>query len=466
MILPVILAGGYGERLWPLSRELQPKQFLALNSTNTLLQETLLRLPQDQDFLPALIICQEEHRFLVAEQLRQQQITTSGIILEPMAKNTALAISVAALWAKQHDMEVTLLILPADHVIKEQAQFQQAIFQAIEVANRGYLVTFGILPTYAETGYGYISSGSGIAETLGLQIVAFTEKPDINKAQELIKAKTTFWNSGMFMFKSEVFLAELTCYQPKLLTIAKQALELQSKDLDFTRLPAAPYALADNIAIDHAIMEKTKRAAVVPLSANWCDIGNWYALWQQIAKKDQDNNAINGDVIALDTKDCLINAGEQLVATIGVQNLIITATKDAVLVAKHDKVQRVKEIVKLLKTNNAIQAIQPCRVVRPWGWFEIISQGTRFQVKRLVLTCEQSISLQLHHHRSEHWIVVKGTAKITKDQEEFLLAENQSVYIPVGVKHRLANVGKISLEIIEVQVGSYLGEDDIVRFSA
>ena len=464
MILPIILAGGAGERLWPLSRELYPKQFLALSSTNSLLQDSLLRLPQDPTSIaPALIVCQEEHRFLVAEQLRQKNIATSGIILEPMLKNTALAISVAAIWAQRlPQADPLLLVMPADHALEDHAAFQQTIVDATVLAEQGLLVTFGVTPTYAETGYGYITKGAAIAGSAGFKVAAFLEKPNASTAGALIAANTTLWNSGMFMFKCSSFLAELQLYQTAIYETAMQAVDNYQQDLDFIRLTKKFYQQAASISVDHAIMERTTQAAVVPLTAQWCDIGNWHALWQHRAK-DPDNNVIFGEPITLDTNNCLIDARENLVATIGVHNLIITATKDAILIADQSKAQQVKDVVHLLKQRDPKLTHQPSKVARPWGWFESLAIEARFQVKRIMIDVGKSLSLQLHHHRSEHWVVVKGTARITKGEEVFLLTENQSTYIPLGTKHRLENIGALALEIIEIQSGSYLGEDDIVR---
>ena len=463
MILPVILAGGSGDRLWPLSRKSCPKQFLALlGHEKSLFQETIKRLPSSDSFLPPLIVCHEDYRFLVAEQLRQINVKPSTIILESSANNTAPAIALAAKWSIEHHKDAQLLILPADHLISDLSQFYQSIATAESLATQQYLVTFGIRPTRPETGYGYIKYTNQIQDTKAFNVEKFTEKPDLKTAEQFIAKQNYLWNSGMFLINAKVYLTELKAFQPTIFKHVQSALNSTQQDLDFIRPDAAHYNNCPKLSIDYAIMEKTQKAAVVPFEAKWSDIGSWQAIWEE-GDKDHQGNHIQGDVMLEQTTNCLIDARARFVGALGLEDMVIVETADAVLVASKDQSQNIKQLVSRLKDRNAKIAIQHRQVMRPWGWFESISEGERFQVKRIVVTPGKSLSLQLHHHRSEHWVVVKGSAKVLRGDQTFFLSENESTYIPVGTKHQLSNVGKIPLEIIEVQSGSYLGEDDIVR---
>lgn len=458
MICPVILSGGSGSRLWPLSRELYPKQFLPLAGSSTMLQQTLQRLDGLPNLLAPLVVCNEEHRFLVAEQLRQIGVTPEAILLEPVGRNTAPAIAVAALQAVAGGADPLLLILPADHVIPDTSSLQQAILTAAAGASAGQLVTFGILPTAPETGYGYIRA-RGVGELLPVQ--AFVEKPDQRTAAAYLASGEYYWNSGMFLFRASRYLQELQHFAPDILSACTAALAAGKRDSDFIRLDAAAFAACRSESIDYAIMEKTA-AVVVPLAAGWNDLGSWSSLWD-VAAKDASANAVFGDVTVIDSRNSYLYAESRYLAAIGVDDLIIVETADAVLVAKRDQAQQVKEIVAELKRNGRSEALLHRKVHRPWGCYEAIDAAERYQVKRITVNPGASLSLQMHHHRAEHWIVVKGTARVTCANAEIVLSENQSTYIPLGTVHRLENPGKIPLELIEVQSGSYLGEDDIVR---
>lgn len=462
LILPVILAGGSGERLWPLSRLTQPKQFINLLGTQlSLFQATVQRVSKPQNFLPPLVICHEEHRFLVAEQMRQIDVTPSSIILEPIAKNTAPAIAIAAHWAQIHAPRALLLILPADHYLPDHAAFAAAVTQGISYADNGKIVTFGVPATRPETGYGYIEQGAKLAEQC-YSIKRFIEKPNHATATKMLNPNF-YWNSGMFLFSSHCLLQELQRWQPDIFSITLQALHNCVTDLEFTRLCKKDYAACLSIAIDYAVMEKTNDAIVVALNCTWSDVGSWHAVWEHVPK-DAQNNAVVGEVILQDTHNCLISARDRLVTAVDVADLAIIETNDAVLVTKRDNSQGLKSLVASLK-DRAHPAAQAHRAVnRPWGYFDSLIKGARFQVKLLVIQPGKSISLQLHHQRSEHWVVVKGKAKVIRGSEEFTLNENESTYIAIGMQHKLANIGKIPLEVIEVQCGNYLGEDDIVRF--
>ncbi|GAW96954.1 MULTISPECIES: mannose-1-phosphate guanylyltransferase/mannose-6-phosphate isomerase [Colwellia] len=472
MILPVIMSGGSGSRLWPLSRALHPKQFLPLITKNTLLQETINRL--DGDFLgdkclDPIIICNNEHRFLVAEQLRQNNSKASRIILEPMGKNTAPAITLAALAALDDGDDPILLVLAADHVIKNIEAFQQAIVSASIFAEQGKLVTFGIVPTHAETGYGYIKQGSLLTanneqvNATSYTVASFVEKPDLAIAEEYLASGDYLWNSGMFMFKASRYLEELAIFSPEILAVCKEAYSNKTHDLDFTRISADIFKQCPEDSIDYAVMEHTEHAVVVPLDAEWSDVGSFSSLWE-VSEKDEQGNVSQGDVISQSTTNCYINAENRLVTTVGVDNLVIVETKDAILVAHKDKVQDVKSIVNILKAENRYEYKHQREVYRPWGKYDSLDIGERDQVKRITVKPGAKLSVQMHHHRSEHWIVVSGTAKVTNGDKTFLLTENESTYIPLGQIHALENPGVLPLELIEVQTGSYLGEDDIVRF--
>jgi mannose-1-phosphate guanylyltransferase/mannose-6-phosphate isomerase len=459
-MIPVVLSGGSGTRLWPYSRSLHPKQFLPLASELTMLQETLGRLKGSIVDARPMVVCNNDHRFMVAEQTRMLGIQASAIILEPAARNTAPAVALAALQAMANGDDPVLLILPADHVIIDCDAFHRAIMAAEKAAMANLLVTFGIVPTQPETGYGYIrAQGEGEARP----VKEFVEKPDLATAQAYVASGEYFWNSGMFAFKASVFLAELGKYAPDILSSCQQAMAEALQDLDFIRVGAAAFAACPDNSIDYAVMEKTDKAVVIALDASWSDVGSWSALWE-IATKDSDGNACRGDVLVHDSRDNYIQSDRKLIATIGIDNLVIVETDDSILVASKDKVQDVKVIVSALKAKNRKETQLHRKVYRPWGYYDSIDQGERFQVKRIVVSPGQKLSLQKHHHRAEHWIVVSGTALVTRGDEEILLAENQSTYIPLGVKHRLENPGSIPLEMIEIQSGSYLGEDDIVRY--
>jgi len=458
MITPVIMAGGSGSRLWPLSRSLYPKQFLALNGHGTMLQQTLERLSGLAVEQP-VVICNEEHRFIVAEQLRE--INKSGaIILEPVGRNTAPAIALAAkivLDAK----DSLILILAADHVIQNDAAFVESVEKAIPLAEAGKLVTFGIVPTEAHTGYGYIKRGEPFND--GYQVDAFVEKPNADTANEYLAGKEHYWNSGMFLMKASRYLEELNEFSPDIYQACESALANTSQDADFIRIDKVSFENCPDESVDYAVMEKTEDAVVVPLNAGWSDIGSWSALWD-VNNKDADGNAVIGDSILHETTNSLIQGGERLIATVGVDNLVIVDTKDALLVSSKDKVQEVKKIVEQLKAEGRDEFKNHREVYRPWGKYDSVDTGTRYQVKRITVKPGEKLSIQMHHHRAEHWIVVSGTAKVTNGDKTFLVTENESTYIPIGVIHALENPGVLPLEIIEVQSGTYLGEDDIVRF--
>ena len=463
MLIPVILSGGSGTRLWPLSRELYPKQLLPLTGARTLLQQTVARVEGVTGVGAPIVVCNESHRFMVAEQLREMKVAPQAIILEPVARNTAPAVAVAALVAsaQRADSSAVLLVLPADHVIRDVAAFQAAIEQGRAAAEAGQLVTFGIVPDRAETGYGYIRRTNGDGPAFA--VAEFVEKPDYASAVRYVQSGEYYWNSGMFMFRADAFLSELEAYAPAILAACESAVAAASRDLDFTRLPTAEFAASPSDSIDYAVMEKTRAAVVVPLDAGWSDVGSWSALQDALPQDDQ-GNVTAGDVIQEGAEGCYLHSTSRLVAAVGLKDHVVVETKDAVLVAPREKVQDVKALVAQLKAQGRYETSLHREVFRPWGSYDSIDHGERFQVKRLVVKPGASMSLQLHHHRAEHWIVVSGTARITRGEESFLLGENESTFIPMGTKHRIENPGKVTLHIIEVQSGSYLGEDDIVRF--
>jgi mannose-1-phosphate guanylyltransferase/mannose-6-phosphate isomerase len=460
-LVPVILSGGAGTRLWPLSRELYPKQLLPLVGEHTMLQETLLRL-EGLKLAAPIVVCNEAHRFLVAEQLRLIKQQAQAIILEPTGRNTAPAIALAAHAALKTAGEgALLLVLPADHVIRDVAAFRAAVQGAVATASAGSLATFGVVPVAPETGYGYIRRGDAVGAAF--RIAQFVEKPDAARAAQFLASGDYYWNSGMFLFGAGRYLAELARLAPDIAAACEQAVQGASHDLDFTRVDAKAFAACRSESIDYAVMEKTTEAVVVPLDAGWSDVGSWSSL-QAACKADGDGNVLQGDVLAEDTQGCYIYAGSRLVATVGLRDHIVVETKDALLVAPRDKAQEVKAVVNRLKAQGRGEHLLHREVFRPWGSYDSLDNGERFQVKRLTVRPGAVLSLQLHHHRAEHWVVVSGTARITRGEEVFLLEENQSTYIPIGVRHRVENPGKIALHIIEVQSGGYLGEDDIVRF--
>ena len=463
-ILPVILSGGSGTRLWPLSRESHPKQFLPLLGDRSLLQMTWLRLRGLAGMGAPLVVANEEHRFLVAEQLRQVDAEPAALILEPVGRNTAPAIAVAALRAMADGADPVLLVLPSDHVIADEAGFRAAILQVLPAAEAGELVTFGIVPTAPETGYGYIRAAAGAGHAGGVRVVQrFVEKPDAGTAAQYLASGEYFWNSGMFAFRASRYLEELQRTRPQMVAAARESLDKATVDADFLRLDKAAFSASPSDSIDYAVMESTGRAAVLPIDVGWNDVGSWSALWS-VVDQDGAGNAHRGDVIARDCRNTLAMSDKRLVALIGLDDVVVVDTDDALLVARRDRVQEVKEIVSTLKQAKRPQATWHRKVYRPWGSYDGIDSGERFQVKRIIVKPGASLSLQMHHHRAEHWIVVKGTARVTCGEKVFLLAENESTYIPLGSKHRLENPGKQPLELIEVQSGSYLGEDDIVRF--
>jgi mannose-1-phosphate guanylyltransferase/mannose-6-phosphate isomerase len=469
MLTPLILSGGSGTRLWPLSREMYPKQLLPLIGKRSMLQETVARLSGLPDLAAPIVVCNENHRFVVAEQMREHGTTPQAIVLEPVGRNTAPAVAVAALVALDrarrskggNDADPILLVLPADHVIRDVAAFQSAVVSGSAAAAEGKLVTFGIVPNRAETGYGYIRRAPGDGPTYPVQ--QFVEKPDAATAQSYVESGEYYWNSGMFMFRARVFLAELKRHAPAMLSACEDAIAAATRDLDFTRLAGEAFGACPSDSIDYAVMEKTDSAVVVPLDAGWSDVGSWSALQDALPRDDQ-GNVVTGDVLVEDSSGCYLHSTSRLIGAVGLRDHVVVETKDAVLVAPRDRVQDVKTLVTQLKAQGRYESALHREVFRPWGSYDSIDHGDRFQVKRLVVRPGATMSLQLHHHRAEHWIVVSGTARITRGEETFLLGENESTYIPVGTKHRIANPGKVMLHIIEVQSGSYLGEDDIVRF--
>jgi len=462
MIVPVILSGGSGTRLWPLSRELYPKQLLSLTSEKTMLQETLCRLDGLPEMGSPVVICNHEHRFLVAEQMRQIDAQPSAILLEPVGRNTAPAVAMAALSLSASGEDPLMLVLPADHVIVDHAALHAAIAAGCTAAESGSLVTFGIVPTNAETGYGYIRRGMGHDD--GTYTVAeFVEKPDLVTATSYLESGDYLWNSGMFLFRTSSYLEELRHHAPDIHAACQAVHAALQADLDFLRMDAELFAACPSDSIDYAVMEKTERAALVPLDAGWSDVGSWSALWE-IGARDTAGNVVHGDVLLQDSADSYLYSSGRILAAVGVRNHVVVETADAVLVAHKDKVQDVKAIVEQLRQQGRSEVLLHRRVNRPWGAYEGVDRGERFQVKRITVNPGAKLSSQMHHHRAEHWVVVKGTARVTNGDRVLTLAENESTYIPVGEVHCLENPGKIPLEIIEVQTGGYLGEDDIVRF--
>lgn len=491
MIIPLVLAGGSGTRLWPLSRELFPKQLLNLTDDHSMLQNTILRLSGLDSVSPPLVICNEEHRFMVAEQLRAVNIKPLSIVLEPMGKNTAPAIAVGAIKALELFSDPVLLVLPADHVIRNLQEFHAAIELGCKYAEKiidmpdqydamspesnkkieqGNLITFGVVPDGPETGYGYIKKGKDLeyasesdAKNCASTIDRFVEKPDRDTAIGYVESKQYFWNSGMFMFKASQILRELKIHEPDMLDACIDSVKNGKEDLDFFRLERSSFAKSRSESIDYAVMEKTDKGVIIPLSAGWNDLGSWDALWQT-GNKDENQNVVRGDVLLSDVKNCYLHAQSRLIAAVGLEDHVVVETKDAVFVASRDQVQDVKKLVAQLKNGDRGEAVYHSKVFRPWGSYETIDIEPRFQVKRITVKPGAKLSLQKHFHRAEHWTVVSGTAFVTKDDDEIMLTENESTYIPLGTKHRLENPGKIPLELIEVQSGAYLGEDDIVRF--
>ncbi len=463
MIIPVILAGGWGTRLWPMSRALYPKQLIAMYNEHTMIQNTLARLDGLGAVGAPVVVCNEEHRFMTAEQLRVSQCHGFQIILEPCGRNTAPAIGLAALRVMDGEDDTVMLVLPADHVIEDIACFHDVISQGKTLAEQGYLVTFGVVPGSPETGYGYIRKGDAVTDNItAFSIDRFVEKPDHQTAERYLKSGDYYWNSGMFMFKTSVILAELESWAPDMLNYCKAAIEKGRKDLDFFRIHKESFQAIAGNSIDYAIMEKTDKGVMLPLDAGWNDLGSFDALWQA-GKKNGDQNVTSGNVLVHNVKDSYIHAENRLVAAVGMERFVIVETKDAVMVAPRDQVQDVKTIVAQLKANNRSEAITHAKVYRPWGNYETIDMARCYQVKRITVKPGGKLSLQKHFQRAEHWTVVAGTAIVTKGEEQIVLREDQSIYIPRETLHRLENQEETPLELIEVQHGSYLGEDDIVR---
>ena len=463
MILPVIMAGGTGSRLWPLSRELYPKQFLAITGEQSMLQQTVARLSGIEHQAP-LLICNEEHRFIAAEQLRLGNFEYAGIILEPVGRNTAPAIALAALQALKtvsKGKDPILLVLAADHLIENTEAFHSSVERALPFAQDNQLVTFGIMPTAPETGYGYIKTGEDYGDAFSVQ--EFVEKPSIDVAKKYLTNGDYYWNSGMFLFKASRYIEELKKYRPDILSACEQAISVTETDMDFIRVSKSSFEECPDDSIDYAVMEKTNSARMVPMDAGWSDVGSWSALWE-VSEKDTNQNVTKGDVKNFGSTNSYIYSESKFISTVGVDNLVVIETKDAVLVANKDKVQDVKEVVKYLKASGRTEYKVHREVFRPWGKYDTIDFGERDQVKRITVKPGAKLSIQMHHHRSEHWVVVSGTAKVTNGKNTLLVTENESTYISLGTIHALENPGKIPLEMIEVQTGSYLGEDDIVRF--
>ena len=460
-LIPVVLCGGSGTRLWPLSRDTYPKQFLPLLGTQSLLQRTVQRVAGLPQVMAPLMVTHESSRFIVAEQLREAGIRDAKILLEPMRRNTAPAIASAALCALARHEDPLMLVLPSDHLIKDTAAFHRAIEIASSAALDGKLVTFGIKPNRAETGYGYICANEpdpGSARP----VLEFVEKPDRHTAEQYVANGNYYWNSGMFLFRARTFLEELEQHQPDVLKACRESMQDAAQDIDFVRLDEAAYAKNPDIAVDYAVMERTQNAAMVALDADWSDIGSWASVWEA-ADKDERNNATQGDALLEGCENCLVHGTDRLVVAVGLRNVVVVETPDAVLVMDADHAQQAKQVVKRLSDAQRTEATQHRKIFRPWGSYDSIGTGKRFQVKRISVKQGAKLSLQMHHHRAEHWVVVSGTAKITNGENEYLLTENQSTYIPVGIVHSLENPGKIPLELIEIQSGEYLGEDDIVR---
>jgi mannose-1-phosphate guanylyltransferase/mannose-6-phosphate isomerase len=465
-ILPVILSGGSGTRLWPLSRAMFPKQFIRFfeGQSSTFMGATLARLRPEDGFAAPIVLCNNDHRFLVKEELEREGIKARAIVLEPVARNTCAAIAVAALIAVRDNPQAILAVMPSDHVVRDEHRFVEGVVRAAKVASTGRLVLFGIKPTEAHTGYGYIRRGSALddVDDDAFAVDAFFEKPAAAVAQDYVAAGNYYWNSGIFVLHAGTFLDELARYQPQVLDAAGAALLGAAHDLGFLRLDGLAFAGSPNISVDYAVMEKTSAAAMLPIDVGWNDIGSWSSLWE-IAPRDKDGNHVYGEAVLDDTSNCFVRSDKALVSTIGVKDLVIVATPDALLVADKNRTQDVSKLVMRLRQSNRKEHEQHLRNLRPWGYFETLSVGSRFQVKLLHVKPGCKLSMQMHHHRSEHWVVVQGTAKVTIGDTEKLVRENESVYIVCTEWHRLENPGKVPLELIEVQIGAYLGEDDIVR---
>jgi mannose-1-phosphate guanylyltransferase / mannose-6-phosphate isomerase len=461
---PLVLSGGSGSRLWPMSRRLLPKQFLPLTSEHSMLQDTVVRLQGVQGARAPIIVSNAEHRFLVAEQLREIGVKPEVQILEPVGRNTAPAVAVAALYVQSRQPDACLFVLPSDHLIQDVPAFHAAIATALPLAAGGSLVTFGITPRGPVTGYGYLERGEPISGSKGsFQVARFVEKPDPETARRYLASGRFFWNSGMFVFQARRYLEELQRFRPDIAAAAKAAWQAGKSDLDFLRLDQAAFEACPSDSVDYAVMERTSASVMVQADIGWSDVGSWAALWET-GKQDEKGNVVHGDVDLRDAKGCFVRAESRLVSVLGATDLVVVETDDAVLVADKSRTQEVKEVVETLDRKARTEHVSHSRVYRPWGYYESIDAGERFQVKRIMVKPGEALSLQMHHHRAEHWIVVSGTAKVTRNEETKLLSENESTYIPIGTKHRLENPGKTPLFLIEVQSGGYLGEDDIVRF--
>ena len=466
-VIPVILCGGTGTRLWPLSRESFPKQYLPLLDDNdkSLLQNTMERINPLSNLLNPILICNEKHRFIVAEQMREIDITPLSIMLEPFGRNTAPAITLSAMKALETNNDPILLILSSDHEIRNNDKFLKVLKKGLEYAESGEIITFGVIPTNPETGYGYIKAESPFLEKdiIGKKIIEFTEKPNLDTALKFIQDKSFTWNSGIFMFKARIILEEIKRYAPNIFESCKKTIKNSRMDLEFMRLNDQDFKNCPNISIDLAVMEKTQKGLVLPLDSGWRDIGSWKAIWEN-SKKDLNGNTLKGNIITDTTKNCYFRSKKRLVVGIGLEELVVIETNDAILISEKSQTQKVKDIVNNLKKNNIPEGTNHKKIYRPWGNYTNIIEEKLWQVKLIEVNPGGKLSLQMHHHRSEHWIVVKGTAIVEIDKEITVLSENQSTYIPLGVKHRLSNTGEIPLSLIEVQSGSYIGEDDIVRF--
>jgi len=465
-IVPVVISGGAGSRLWPLSRASHPKQFLTLAGDRPLLSDTLLRTAGEEGFCDPVIIANADHRFLVAEAARQADMTPAAILLEPVGRNTAPAIAAAALWARDQDPDAVLLIQSSDHLIKRPDALLAAVRTALPAVQSGRIMTFGVTPDRPATSYGWIEAGAPLAEAPGCHAVAkFHEKPDLATAEAFLAAGRHAWNAGIFLARAEVLIAELEAHEPRVVAQVRAAIDQATTDIDFLRLAAEPFEASPSISIDHAVMERSDQVATIPVDMSWTDVGGFDAL-HGLADKDADGNAFSGRVVAVDVQNCHIRAeSDRLIGVVGVSDITVVETADSILIAPTGGTEAVKTLVERLKAEGYPEADQAARVYRPWGWYQSVDRGDRFQVKRIAVKPGASLSLQMHHHRAEHWVVVKGTARVTVDDKDLLLTENQGTFIPLGATHRLENPGRVPLEMIEVQSGTYLGEDDIVRFS-
>jgi mannose-1-phosphate guanylyltransferase len=466
-IIPIILCGGSGSRLWPLSRESYPKQYISLSSKNehSLLQNTVKRLQVLKNIINPVMICNEDHRFLVAEQLREINIIPNSILLEPEGKNTAPAIALSAIKALEIEEDPILLVLSSDHEINNEKKFKEVVEVGLDFANQNKLVTFGVVPSKPETGFGYIKAEKPFIRNKieGQNIEEFIEKPNLSTAKEYLKDMRFTWNSGIFMFKAKTIIEEMNLFFPEIIKICKECLDNSERDLDFQRLHKESFIKCPNISIDVAVMEKTNKGIVLPLDAEWSDVGSWQAVWEN-ANKDKKGNSVIGNIILKDTNNSYLRSEKRLMVGIGLNDIVAIETNDAILISNKNKSQDVKEVVNLLKKNSVPEGNKHRKIYRPWGYYESIIEDSRWQVKLIKVKPSEQLSLQMHHHRAEHWIVVKGTAKVEVNNKVEFLTENQSTYIPLGSKHRLSNPGKIPLLLIEVQSGSYVGEDDIIRF--